>query len=111
MTGRDQFLEGTGLRGEELEQDPVLEPLNVAKLGRGTDCWDDSQGPSMAGLEDGEGFKQKVPWSQRTEQDVGRTSLVSSCPTLASSWVASDVLGVSLTQSRAYVGGGQYGSP
>lgn len=28
------------------------------------------------------------------------------CPTYASSWVASDVLGVSLTQSRAYVGGG-----
>lgn len=28
------------------------------------------------------------------------------CPTYAFSWVASDVLGVSLTQSRAYVGGG-----
>lgn len=59
----------------------------------------------MAGLEEEEGLAESalVP----NNVTGGRTSILGVfCPTYASSRVTSDVLGVSLTQSRAYVGGG-----
>lgn len=61
VTGRDQFLERTGLMEEE--QGACSAECSTAGQ---RDHGDDGHGPYMAGLEDGEGFKQKMPWSQIT---------------------------------------------